>query len=227
MKIKILLKGSFIFLALLFTFSIFLAGMSYDSNLKIIVKIDNAKIRFKPSFESSVVTTVSKGEILEMNKREGEWYRVTLPSDKSGFALSGYIHQSEGDILREKPIKEKVVKETSKRIITEDISKPVVMERTAPNHLRYSVSGKILYTTADLKYEYEIIGVATHYQELGISLTFRDPLEGAIKEGMKRFEKKVIGMGGDAVVGLRYNFANRTVKDEGRLLIYGTVVKFK
>jgi len=227
MKIKILLKDSVIFISLLFIFSIFLVGMSYISDLKIRVKVDNAKIRFKPSFESSVVTTVSKGEILEIDKREGEWYRVTLPSDESGFALSGYIHQSEGDVLGEKPIQEEVVKESPKRIITEDISMPVVIERTAPREFRYSVSGKIIYTTADLKYEYEIIGVATHYQELGVSLTFRDPLEGAIKEGMKRFEKKVIEMGGDAVVGLRYNFANRTVKDEGRLLIYGTVVKFK
>ena len=224
MKIKISLKCSVIFLSLLFIFLIFLAAASYGSNQTIRVKVDNAKIRFKPLFDSSVVTTVSKGDILEIVKKEGEWYQVTLHSDESGFTLSGYIHQSEVDILGERPIQEEVEKEPTKII---DISKSEVIEQTAPPELRYSVSGKIIYTTADLKYEYEIIGLATHYQELSVSLSFRDPLEGAIKEGMKRFEKKVIEMGGDAVVGLRYNFANRTVKDEGRLLIYGTVVKFK
>jgi len=224
MKIKISLKCSVIFLSLLFIFLIFLAAASYGSNQTIRVKVDNAKIRFKPLFDSSVVTTVSKGDILEIVKKEEEWYQVTLHSDESGFTLSGYIHQSEVDILGERPIQEEVEKEPTK---INDISKSEVIEQTAPPELRYSVSGKIIYTTADLKYEYEIIGLATHYQELSVSLSLRDPLEGAIKEGMKRFEKKVIEMGGDAVVGLRYNFANRTVKDEGRLLIYGTVVKFK
>ena len=44
---------------------------------------------------------------------------------------------------------------------------------------------------------------------------------------MKEFEEKVIHIGGDAVVGLNYQFVNLREKDEGRLLIYGTVVKFK
>ena len=85
---------------------------------------------------------------------------------------------------------------------------------------------QIICTTADLNLEYEIIGVITHYQEFA-AFGFKDPLVGALNKGMEKFQENVIQAGGDAVVGLRYNFANRTQKDEGRLLIYGTAVKIK
>ena len=106
---------------------------------------------------------------------------------------------SEGGVTKEKPEAQIDVDETQKNII---------------------------YTTTDLRCEYEIIGVVTHYQQFG-RFGFKDPLEGALKKGMEKFEESVKEAGGDAVVGLRYNFANRTQKDEGRLLIYGTVVKLK
>jgi hypothetical protein len=85
---------------------------------------------------------------------------------------------------------------------------------------------KIIYTTADLKIDYEVVGILSHYQEFA-SFGLKDPLLGAIKKGTEEFEKKSAEAGADAVVGIRYEFANRTEKDEGRLLIYGTVVKFK
>jgi hypothetical protein len=84
----------------------------------------------------------------------------------------------------------------------------------------------IIYTTADLKSDYDIIGVITHYQEFA-KLSMKDPLLGALKKGMEGFEKKVIEAGANAVVGLRYQFTNPTKEEEGRLLIYGTAVKTK
>jgi hypothetical protein len=85
---------------------------------------------------------------------------------------------------------------------------------------------KIIYTTTDLKIDYEVVGILSHYQEFA-SFGLKDPLLGAIKKGTEEFEKKAAEAGADAVVGIRYEFANRTEKDEGRLLIYGTMVKFK
>lgn len=190
-------------------------GINSGSNLKVKVKVDEAKIRFDASLESEVVHTVKIGSILKAEEKVGEWYQVTITPQEYGFAISGYIHESEIEIIKEK-IENYTIREANL----------IVGGKKAPESYRYSVSGKLIYTTADIDYEYEILGIVTHYQEFGV-LTLRDPLEGAIKSGMGQFEKKAIKMGGDAVVGLRYNFANRTQKDEGRLLIYGTVVRFK
>lgn len=84
----------------------------------------------------------------------------------------------------------------------------------------------IILTTADLKQDYEIIAVITHYQQFA-KLSMKDPLLGALKKGMEDFEKKVIDAGADAVVGLRFHFENPSQGEEGRLLIYGTAVKLK
>jgi len=225
MKIK---KFSKLMIICLF-FSIII-GNSYSSTIKIVVKTDNAKIRFKASVESSVVATVEKDQILNSKRKEGNWYSVTLENYKSGFDVSGYIHENDVEPLREQSATEISEVKTSKKSIPsntgESITESISMKRTAPSYLKYSESGKITYTTTDLVYHYEIVGVVACYQEFG-SLTIKDPLERAIEKGMKKFEKRVIERGGDAVVGLRFNFASRTSKDEGRLLIYGTVVKFR
>jgi len=54
-----------------------------------------------------------------------------------------------------------------------------------------------------------------------------DPLEGAIRVGWEKFTEKTKKAGGTGVVGVRMEFENRTEKDEGRLLIYGTAVKMR
>jgi len=207
-----------------------LIGYSYSSAIKIVVKVDNAKIRFESSFESSVVATVEKDTILKSDKKEGEWYSVTLEKYKSGFNVSGYIHENDVELFREVSALEtsniETPNKTDKSNISREISEPEKIKSTAPSYLKYSESGKITYTTTDLVYPYEIVGIVACYQEFG-TLTIKDPLERAIEKGMKKFEKRVIDKGGDAVVGLRFNFASRTSKDEGRLLIYGTVVKFR
>jgi hypothetical protein len=85
---------------------------------------------------------------------------------------------------------------------------------------------QFILTTADLKQDYEVIGVLTHYQELEFGWS-GDPLEGAIREGSEKFQEKALEAGATAVIGVRFEFENRNDKDEGRLLIYGTGVRLR
>jgi len=213
-------KRYHILILLIFSLLI-LTGVGYESIMKIKVKAESAKVRFEASMNSGVVANVGKGEIFTIDIKEGEWYKISFLDKKTGFNLTGFIHQNEVELLEKKSVTSKATEDS-----LSSVPKEIVTGKRAPDNLRFSISKKITYTTTDFKYEYEIIGICTHYQEFA-SLSLRDPLVGALKKGMKEFEKKVIKMRGDAVVGLRYNFANRTQKDEGRLLIYGTVVKFK
>ncbi|MFX1514250.1 MAG: SH3 domain-containing protein [Promethearchaeota archaeon] len=216
MKNKISLMSYLCLLFILIFFSLSLASTVLSTEMRVKVKVEKAKIRFEPSSESEVLSNVKNGEILEAEEKLGDWYKVTFTLKESGFTLSGYIHESNIEIVGQELKNQSDYKENTSYGI----------ESIAPRSLRYRESGNFICTTNDLRYEYEIIGVLTHYQEFG-ALSLRDPLVGAIDSGMKKFKEKAIKMGGDAVVGLRYEFENRTQKDEGRLLIYGTVIRFK
>ena len=206
--------------------SFLFSGGGIDSENKILVRADEAKVRFKASPDSLVVGIVIKGDIFIPEKTEGEWYRISFLNKESGFSVSGYINKKDIEVQGEKPEIEENLDKLSLNPTLKTTSGPILQESIAPDNYKYSVSGKITYTTTDLKFEYEIIDICVHYQEFG-TMTLLDPLENAINKGVKNFEKKVIQLGGDAVVGFRFEFANRTQKDEGRLLIYGTVIKFK
>ena len=53
-----------------------------------------------------------------------------------------------------------------------------------------------------------------------------DPLQNAVVEGLKKMRVVAERHDADAVIGTRIEFANRTSKDEGRVLVYGTLVRF-
>ncbi len=223
MKASISLR---LFLLLLFLPSLLLTGQDIGSEIKIRVSTEDAKVRFKASLDSPVVGTVAIGEIFTPEKTEGEWYRISFTNKESGFTISGFINQENIEVLGEKPKIEKNTDKLSLNPTPRTTPSTILQDSIAPDNYRYNMSGKIVCTTTDFKFEYEIIDICVHYQEFG-TLTLRDPLEGAINKGMQNFEKKIIQLGGDAVIGLRFEFANRTQKDEGRLLIYGTAIKFK
>lgn len=51
----------------------------------------HGSIRAEPNAKSAIVMTVSKGAVLEVTAKTGEWYRVLAPSDRQGIRLAGYI----------------------------------------------------------------------------------------------------------------------------------------
>lgn len=70
------------------------AGISQAEDIKVRVRVRRANIREKPSLRSEIVAQVRRGRILQVDRKEGEWYRVRLPLKLEGYSLPGYIHQS-------------------------------------------------------------------------------------------------------------------------------------
>jgi opacity protein-like surface antigen len=99
-KAKIFMLGIFVLLSLSF--------LIQASDLRVMVSVEMANIRLKPSLESAVIGKTKLGQILEVLRKEGNWYLVNLPPDENGFFISGYIHQSIVKIIKEEvPVQEK------------------------------------------------------------------------------------------------------------------------
>ncbi len=90
-----------------FTLSM-LALTAEGAEMKVKVKVEKAQIRLKPSSESTVVGEAPLGAVLETKGKEGVWFIIALPSEELGFIISGYIHESQVEIIEEhEMIKEK------------------------------------------------------------------------------------------------------------------------
>lgn len=201
----------------------FVFGLSLQAEIvKIQVKTEGAKLRLKASPQSAVVATLTKGENFDSEKQEGAWYLINRTDQKSGFSISGYINQSDIDIVKKETpaANDKTVPQLS---LSPNLG---TKQGKAPDELRYNISKKVTYTTVDLPYEYEILGILSQQEDIS-GFGFKDPLVEALNKAVKNFEKKVIQLNGDAVVGVNIGFTPRTEKDTGKILLYGTVVRFK
>lgn len=85
---------------------------------------------------------------------------------------------------------------------------------------------KIIFTTTDLKEDYDIIEM--FYDVVDVDTTFTgDPFEKGIGKALAMIKKEAIDAGGDAIVGFRIEIANFSNNYVGKAMVYGTVVKFK
>ena len=81
------------------------------------------------------------------------------------------------------------------------------------------------YTIENIGKPYEVLEGSCVYQEAkGFSFK-TDPIEGAIQGAFAQMEARAAEIGADALVGFDIDFANRTQKDEGRVVLCGTLVK--
>jgi len=69
-------------------------GISQAEDIKVRIRVRRANIREKPSLRSDIIAQVRRGRILQVERKEGEWYRVRLPLKLEGYSLPGYVHQS-------------------------------------------------------------------------------------------------------------------------------------
>jgi len=83
---------------------------------------------------------------------------------------------------------------------------------------------KIIYTTLDVKQDYEIITIIG--TPVDISTSFGNPVGKAYNAAWEQFMKTAESIGADAVVGIRIEIENINSQIVGRLLMYGTAVKF-
>lgn len=85
---------------------------------------------------------------------------------------------------------------------------------------------ELIYTTSDLKQDYEILGICWGFARVETGI-IADPFEGAWNKAWKDMDKRAKSMGADAVIYIYLDFENITPKQVGRLILYGTAVKFK
>lgn len=84
---------------------------------------------------------------------------------------------------------------------------------------------KIIYTTLDLKQDYEIISIVQSPDDLTPAMS--DPVKKSLKRAWDEFDKAAKALNADAVIGVRIELENMSGQMVGRILIYGTAVKFK
>ena len=86
-----------------------------------------ANIRLKPTTQSEAISKVPIGAVLDVIKKEGEWYLVKLPPDEKGIVVTGYIHQSIVEVVEE--IKEIPKEEKPEKAKPKEIGPPTIPER--------------------------------------------------------------------------------------------------
>ena len=84
----------------------------------------------------------------------------------------------------------------------------------------------IIYTTLDVKQSYEIITIIQAPEDI-TTTAIGGPVIKALNRAWKEFDKIAKSLDADAVVGVRIEIENMSGSIVGRLLIYGTAVKFK
>lgn len=85
----------------------------------------------------------------------------------------------------------------------------------------------LVSTIENIGRPYDVIGGHCEYSEAA-GFSFKgDPIQGAITKAFTNMRAYAQQVGADALVGYDIDFANRTEKDEGRVLLCGTLVKQK
>jgi hypothetical protein len=79
-----------------------IAEVTFESPKEIQVLLEKTNIRAEPDFTSEVIHQVQLGISLRAVGKAGEWFLVNLPPDEEGLIISGYIHQSFVQEIREK-----------------------------------------------------------------------------------------------------------------------------
>jgi hypothetical protein len=74
---------------------------SDTSYWEIKVIAEKAKVRVERDLKSPAAATLSRGSILKSYEKAGEWFRVIV-TDEIGFAVIGYLHSIDVEVLREK-----------------------------------------------------------------------------------------------------------------------------
>ena len=118
----------------------------FSEGSKVRVVASQANIRLKPDTQSTIVSKIPLGGILDVIKKEGNWYYVKLPPDEQGIVVTGYIHQSTVEEIIEEAeqtvkTEERVVEKKEEKAL-EVTSKPVEPQKelskdTNPDYLKW------------------------------------------------------------------------------------------
>jgi hypothetical protein len=62
------------------------------SQVRVIKK--GAVLRLKPKEDAVVIGNLPLGALLDVEEQLDDWLRISLPPDKDGFVVTGYLHRS-------------------------------------------------------------------------------------------------------------------------------------
>jgi hypothetical protein len=181
------MRLSKVVLALVFFFLVF-GMLAFAEDQKVRVVASQANIRLKPDLQSAVLSKIPLGGVLDVVKKEGDWYQVKLPPDEKGIVVIGYIHQSTVEVM-ETLVEVKKVEVKPEPVKVAEQEKPVEAAKSviksADANLPASLKGKLLSEK-----EKHFLETDPYY------FTWRDNLDKAQAE--QRGAKKWIWIGGGA-----------------------------
>lgn len=135
MRVKMILKKQNIILMSILILFLSSTIAEQPDILKVRVLKDKAAIREKPDISSPIIAKVPVGAVLDSERKEGEWYKVSFLY-RGRFTISGYIHQDNIEIFPEIK-KEKPVEVPPKPEIEKDkISIPEEKPEKVPKEIR-------------------------------------------------------------------------------------------
>lgn len=88
-----------------------LGAFGFTADLTVRVIASQANIRLKPDLQSAVVSKVPLGGILAVVQKDGDWYQINLPPDENKIVVTGYIHASTVEVVKEEKVEEIIVDE--------------------------------------------------------------------------------------------------------------------
>lgn len=95
--------------------------------IQVRVLVTRANIRLEPNTESSIITSVPRGAVLESDERLENWYRVYLPPNAAGVVVSGYIHINLVEPLVTRPVepeKQRIEEAAPKQEVRVPVTRP-------------------------------------------------------------------------------------------------------
>jgi hypothetical protein len=121
MSRRLILKKVFLFFVI---FSLMFSILVLGADLKLRVIAKKANVRLTPSLNSDTLSQVPLGAILDSEGKTGEWYKVNLPADESGFVVSGYLHESTVEVIKESKKSQKIEKIKPQKFTKQSARKP-------------------------------------------------------------------------------------------------------
>jgi len=88
------------------------ASLAFSADFKVRVTASKANIRLKPDTQSAIVASIPLGAVLDVIKKDGDWYYVKLPPDEKGIVITGFLHQSAVEVIE--TVEEKKIPEELK-----------------------------------------------------------------------------------------------------------------
>lgn len=74
---------------------LFSLGPRAEAGSEISLVADNVPIRLYPDFNSIVIRMIRKGTRITIETEDGDWIRISLPPDRQGHSITGYLHRSD------------------------------------------------------------------------------------------------------------------------------------